>query len=51
MKKIYIEPTIDVVNIETQGLLAISSRLNFDDIDTGNGLLNDDYADEGTDAW
>ena len=49
MKKEYIKPTIEIINIEMQSMLAGSSKFNFDGY-SGTTSLNDDSADED-EAW
>lgn len=57
MKKNYIQPNTEIININMPTLMAAS--INFNDNDgTGSGNLNDDYADgdalskwAGSDLW
>ncbi len=44
MKKTYIKPTIDVVNIETEGFFAVSPLTFEEDGNNGSGTFIDDYA-------
>ena len=46
MKKTYIKPSVEIVNIGTQQMIAASGGILFDDLNsTGSSSLNDDYAD------
>lgn len=59
MKKTYIKPSVEIVNINTQQVIAASSNgIFFDDADdtTGWGNLNDDSAEgpamsRGSNLW
>ena len=57
MKKSYIKPSVEIVNIGTQQMIAASGDFLFDDLNsTGSSSLNDDYADgpamsRGSNLW
>lgn len=47
MKKTYLQPTMTMVVLAPQHMMAVSSGIVFDDDkNTGSGGLNDDYGDE-----
>lgn len=51
MKKTYIKPTLETAYMGTQQILSASTGIIFDDtIDSGNGFLGDESADEGVEA-
>ena len=50
MKKEYIKPTMEIINIETQYMLA-ASGVSFSSEDCGQGRLIDELAEEDEPAW
>ena len=50
MKKAYIKPMAEIVNVDMQHVMTASGGITFGDDDFGSGSLNDSSADEGIEA-